>query len=136
MSKLFDLRTARDFVGDGKLFAPQSFLNATILELCEVCNGCGAAGSWIRPPKRMYGTNMVSAFHIHDWMYSEGITIEDKEKADRVMLNNLNRLIKIDSRKWYKPSFLQRRRALKYYLAVKYFGGPAFWDGKSKQEDL
>ncbi len=113
----------------GVLFSPASFLTSTGKQLKEICNGCGAAGSWFRPPEKIYGTLIVQACHIHDFMYNEGRTIEDKDEADRVMLNNMIRLIERDSGKWYKPTFLQRRRALKYYLAVKNFGGPAFWKG-------
>lgn len=130
MSRLDEIVKARKLVLRGKLYAPRGFLNGPANDLTEICNGCGAADSWFRPPAKMYGTNMVYAFHIHDLMYHEGVTIEDKDKADRVMLNNLYRLIKLDGDKWYKPSFLQRRRALKYYWGVKYGGGPAYWEGK------
>lgn len=128
--KVKTLLKAQELARAGILYAPASFLNATLDELLDVCNGCGAAGSWFRPPKRIYGTLIVYACHIHDWMYNFGTTIEDKDESDRVMENNMNRLITRDSRKWYKPTFLQRRRARKYYLAVKHFGGEAFWAGK------
>jgi hypothetical protein len=124
------LLKAQELARAGVLSAPASFKNATEDQLLDVCNGCGASGSWFRPPKRMYGTLIVYACHIHDWMYNFGKVIEDKEEADRTMLNNTFRLIDRDSHKWYKPTFLQRRRALKYYEAVKYRGGLAFWSGK------
>lgn len=117
---------------DGTLYAPKEFVEATLDELLDICNGCGAADSWFRPPRRIYGTLIVYACHIHDWMYNYGKVKEDKDEADRVMENNINRLITIDSEKWYKPTFLQRRRAKKYYLAVKHFGGEAFWAGKNQ----
>ena len=63
-------------------------------------------------------------------MYHEGRTIEDKEEADRVFLNNLLRIIDREN-KWYKPTGLMRCRARNYYRAVKYFGGPAFWEWKN-----
>ena len=57
--------------------------------------------------------------------------IEDKQHADREFLNNLLRIIEsID--KWYYPTMLARRRALKYYEAVVAFGGVAYWEGKNK----
>ena len=115
----------------GVLYAPASCLNANANALLDICNGCGASGSAWRPPERIYGTLIVYACHIHDWMYSFGVVIEDKEEADRTMLNNMLRLIDRDGIKWYKPTFLQRRRALKYYEAVKYLGGPAYWAGKN-----
>lgn len=127
-----DIAKAQELARSGVLFAPAAFLNASVDELLEICNGCGAADSWFRPPKRIYGTLIVYACIIHDFMYEKGFAIEDKDEADRVFCNNMNRLITIDSVKWYKPTFLQRRRALKYYYAVRQFGGEAFWAGKTK----
>lgn len=116
----------------GILYAPASFLATPVSQLNEVCNGCGSArAKFDFIPDRIYGTDISSACHIHDWMYSEGRSIEDKEEADRVFLNNLCRLIQRDKYKWYKPTCLQRARAKEYYLAVKYFGGSAFWAGKN-----
>ena len=130
-SNVKELLKAQELAQSGVLYAPVSFLTATLDELLDVCNGCGAADSWFRPPKRIYGTLIVYACIIHDWQYHFGFTNEDKEEADRVFLNNNFRLIDRDSHKWYKPTFAQRRRALKYYEAVKYKGGPAFWAGKN-----
>lgn len=114
----------------GSLFAPASFKTTPVAKLTEVCNGCGAASAKIDfVPDKIYGTYVGEACHIHDWMYNEGRTIEDKDEADRAFLNNILRLIK-KRRKWYKPMFLMRIRAKNYYNAVKLFGGPAFWDGK------
>lgn len=128
--RLGQLNVTASLVSVGCLFAPASFKKATSYELALVCNGCGAANAKFDfIPDSIYGTYVGEACDIHDWMYDEGVTIEDKEQADRVFLNNLYRLIKMRD-KWYKPTFLMRRRALKYYLGVKYFGGMAFWDGK------
>lgn len=132
MSKLLPrLLEAQRLARNGILYAPASFLNAPKSQLVSTCNGCGAANSWFRPPSRIYGTLIIYACIIHDWMYAFGRTIEDKEEADRVFLNNMLRLINRDKKKWYKPTILQRRRALKYYMAVKCFGGEAFWVGKN-----
>jgi len=115
---------------EGKLYAPKSFKIASVYELRLVCNGCGAADAKFDfIPDTIYFTYIGYACHIHDWMYDEGETIEDKERADRIFLNNLYRIIKIENA-WWKPTFLMRQRALKYYLAVKHFGGDAFWSGK------
>lgn len=132
MTKIEYIHDSQDLVVRGTLFAPAGFLCRSANELLLICNGCGAADSWFRPPKTIYGTLIVYACIIHDYMYETGNTIEDKEEADRVFLNNMNRLITQDKHKWYKPTFLQRRRAKKYYYAVKEFGGEAFWQGKLK----
>lgn len=132
MIKVSVLLKAQELARSGVLFAPASFLNASIEELVKVCNSCGAADSWFRPPSTIYGTDISAACTIHDWQYEKGFSIEDKDEADRVFCNNMNRLITRDKHKFYKPTFLQRRRALKYYYAVKQFGGEAFWAGKTK----
>jgi hypothetical protein len=115
----------------GVLFAPTGFKLASTKKLESICNGCGAANAKFDfVPDRIYGTCITYACHIHYFMYNEGLTIEDKQEADRVFLNNLLRLIDKDKHKWYKPTKLQRIRAKEYYQAVDWFGGPAFFNGK------
>lgn len=129
--KLSVLLKAQELAQMGILYAPANFLCASQGDLLKFCNGCGAADSWFRPPKRIYGTLIVYACIIHDWQYSFGLTNEDKEEADRVFRNNMNRLVTRDARKWYKPTKLQRIRVNIYYTAVKRYGGEAFWVGKN-----
>lgn len=117
----------------GAIFAPAAFMAASAQELQRVCNGCGAAGAKFDfIPDRIYGTDISPACHVHDFMYDRGRTIEDKDEADLVFLNNMLRLIERDAAaKWYKPRGLMRSRANKYFKAVRAFGGPAFWAGKA-----
>lgn len=131
MTNIVELLKAQELAKSGVLCASPGFKLASENELLEICNGCGASGSWFRPPKTIYGTLIVFACHIHDYAYQFGTTAEDKDEADRTFHNNMNRLITRDEHIWYKPTFLQRRRALKYYLGVKYGGGEAFWAGKN-----
>jgi hypothetical protein len=65
-------------------------------------------------------------------VYKRQLWHEDKEEADRVFLWNMLRIIhaRTSSR---ILTWLRRRRAYKYYLAVKHFGGPAFWAGKNSE---
>lgn len=124
-----DISNAQKLAIVGALYALTNFKNSPIDRLFDMCNGCGSDGSWFRPPSKIYGTSIIEACIIHDHAYHIGVTHEDKEEADRAFLNNINRLI--DRRnKWYKPTKLQRWRAKRYYQAVKYFGGPAFWKNK------
>lgn len=114
------------------LVAPDTYWNATPSQRQSMCNGCGAAGSGWTIPDTMYGLNITVACDCHDVCYLVGSTIFDKEQADREFLNNLIRLIEsAPSGKWPIAgavlSMLRRRRALKYYEAVRIFGGPAFW---------
>ena len=132
MIEVKDLLKAQELARSGVLFAPASFLKAEVEDLVKYCNGCGASDSWFRPPERIYGTLIVYACIIHDWGYTFGLSIDEKNEDDRIFHNNMNRLITLDSHKFYKPTYLQRRRALKYYLAVKHYGGEAYWAGKNK----
>jgi hypothetical protein len=113
------------------LFAPMSYRGAPKEVRDIAVNGCGTGG-WkgALVPETMWGLDIREACNIHDWMYLAGETIADKEEADRVFLNNLLRIIETDSR-WEWLAALRRRRALKYYEAVRVFGGPAFWNGKN-----
>jgi len=119
-------------VAKGELYAPPEFIATPLEVLDTICNGCGAAGSKFDfVPDTMYGVCMCSVCNLHDFMYFKGKTIEDKEEADRVMLNNFMRII--NKVKGWRKLFriAMRRRAIKYYEAVHYCGGPAFWEGKN-----
>jgi len=59
MPSMVDLLKAQELAQQGVLYAPASFLLATHEQLRSNCNGCGAADSWFRPPKRIYGTLIV-----------------------------------------------------------------------------
>jgi len=112
-----------------RLYEPISYTTASCFQKQEICNGCGSAkAKFDFVPDSIYGLKITPACNIHDWMYHKGKTIEDKEEADRVFLNNMLRLIEAGS-KILKP--FRRRRALFYYENVVVFGGPAFWQGKN-----
>lgn len=112
------------------LWSPQTYKDASPKERSRVCNGCGPQ-SWKRDivPDTVWGLSIARACDIHDWQYEEGATLEDKDKADRVFLNNMLRIVESESRFRFLR-LLRRRRCYKYYLAVSRFGGPAFWGDK------
>lgn len=114
------------------LYAPRSYVEAPDVIRRIVVNGCGVGG-WKGKlvPDTVWGLSIREACNIHDWMYHEGDTIKEKEEADRVFLNNMLRLV--DAGAWWLRG-VRRRRAHKYYLAVRMFGGPAFWEGKNPPE--
>lgn len=100
----------------------------------KVSNGCGPAGAswkaWI-VPDTIYGLKISPACDIHDFMYHTGYTIEDKNKADSIFLDNLYKLIDNNTswwNKWLNP--VRRVRAYEYYLAVRVAGKEAFLAGK------
>ena len=114
-------------------FAPMSYRTAREEKKREHCNGCGSKGlgGWL-VPDTLWGLSIEEECNIHDWMYSEGKTIADKEEADRVFLNNMIRRIEREKgaiSKALRP--LRKIRAKEYYEAVRIFGGPAFWAGKN-----
>lgn len=115
----------------GVISGSKSFKNASILQLVEYCNGCGAAGSWFRPPAYIWGTWIGAACIPHDWDYSFGTTEWGKLKADRRMYKNIIKLVTADEAvNWWKPLILQKSRANLYYQSVRKFGGKAYWRGK------
>lgn len=118
------------------LFAPESYWAATPAVRKVVTNGCGTSG-WkgALVPDTMYFLSVAPACNIHDWMYATGATLADKEEADRVFLNNLLRIID-NAGGWWVLKAARRTRARDYFDAVKYFGGPAFWDGKNPSNTL
>lgn len=111
------------------LQAPDGYWELTPEEKAEICNGAGAKGG-IKVPNTMYGLDLTEVFNIHDYMYYMGENEDDKRKADRAMLENS--MIAINKYGGWL-SWFRRRRALKYYEAVVYFGAKAFYAGKGKK---
>ena len=112
-----------------ELYVPSGYSNLTQAEHEVICNGMGAKNSlisrWI--PNTMYGLDVEEAGNIHDYMYHVGKTWQAKEEADDKFRYNMFELIEKEGG-WLAS--LRRRRALKYYEAVLYFGDEAFWAGK------
>lgn len=114
-----------------KLYAPEEYWSLSDAAKSEICNGCGPKTFNCLIPDSMYGLRVTEACNIHDFMYLIGRTEADREEADRVFLNNLLRIIEA-SGGWGVIKFLRRQRALKYYRAVRWFGGPFYWSGKNQ----
>ena len=108
-----------------KLYAPKEYWRLDEDEKSRICNGCGAKGSALNVfiPQGVF----KEACNIHDYMYHAGESESDKRRADRVFINNLNRIVEA-SDKWLRP--FMKIRAKRYYLAVSKFGDEAFWQGK------
>ena len=107
-----------------KLWAPTSYITASPEEISQHCNGMGPLGVGFLVPDTMYGLDVGEAGYIHDWMFTfpEGKT---KEECDEMFLRNMNAIIEAqDSWSWVK--WLRKRRAKKYYLAVKLGGDEHF----------
>jgi hypothetical protein len=73
---------------------------------------------------------------IHDYCYGSGPnTIEWKETSDRAFRNNLIRLVE-NAGGPRAIVWARLRRCNLYYRCVRDFGGPAFWAGRNKKEEL
>jgi hypothetical protein len=94
-----------------------------------ICNGCGAANSKFDfVPDSIYFLSIREACYRHDYAYHIGETEMDRLAADRQFLNNMFTIIEQQSNFIMRP--LRRRRALKYYEAVRELGRAAFWANK------
>lgn len=116
------------------LYAPESYWKATPEERNKVINGCGASdwkGQLV--PEKLLGLSVSESCNIHDWMYHHGEDDTDKEKADSVFLNNMQRTIDSHTNN-YVLKKLRLRKAKLYHHAVSYLGGPAFWASKRKPD--
>lgn len=118
------------------LFAPAEYWEMSEAEREVLANGCGPKNWKIDlVPDSPLGFKFHKACDIHDYMYSAGKTIQDKESADRAFLNNMFRIVDASS-KTMGELLEGRTLAYVYYEAVKKFGGCAFWEGKNLPEEL
>lgn len=118
------------------LYAPEEYWCLTQVQREEMTNGCGTRGLiGLLVPDTIYGLDVSEACRIHDFQYAVGSTPEEKDSADRAFINNLLRIIDANTKwKWLRK--LRAERARTYYHAVCNFGGPAFWDGKNRPEEM
>jgi len=118
-----------------ELYAPHAYENLTTELKTKICNGCGPSGWKGRLIlDHVYGIYIGEACNIHDYMYEAGLTLEDKDEADRVFLNNLLRIVDAGTEsRWMRA--LTHRRVLTYYTAVSLGGGPYFWNDKNPVEN-
>ena len=126
MTGLFDYR-----YNGVDLRAPWSFIIASPAQRAKVCNGMGPKGAGWLVPDTFYGLRMTICGDIHDWMYTfghaEGFT---QEQADDAFLTNMNLYIDGLSVPWLK--WLRKRRAKKYWFAVRLGGEKHFVTGDSE----
>ena len=95
--------------------------------------GCGPGG-WgdFVVPDKILGVSVKQCCEIHDWYYRFywQDTEEARERADRIFLNNMNRVIRAKSKspRMRKLRFLM---AAGYYKAVRLFGASAYFDERN-----
>ena len=127
---------------NNEMYQPDSYKEASNEKKKKICNGCGPGGwKFDLVPDTMYGLSITEACNVHDWMYYEGDTTDDKKRADRILLENILLLIDNNyskSNSWWKGliRWLRRRRAYKYYEAVADFGGSSYESGEKDNGTL
>ena len=93
-----------------------------------ICNGAGAAGDWRSKfiPNSMWGLDLLEVFHRHDYDYHIGNTAEGKWDADiNFLINCVILILRAESN--IVLTYMRLARAIKYFLAVHYKGGEAFY---------
>lgn len=115
-----------------KLYAPNSYWEASEEIRSEVCNGCGAKGG-MKFPSTFYGLSIKDSCNIHDWMWEHGTTLADKLFSDAIFLLNMAIQIINGSNLITQP--IRLMRATKYFLAVVQVSD-AYWKNKEKNEDM
>jgi len=82
-------------------------------------------------PRKFYGVDINVCAYIHDYYYGVGGNATDRFKADAMFLADIMKQIELkpDNKfygtNWYRKH-LARLRAVKYFEAVRTFGGKAF----------
>ena len=114
------------------LYCPQGYTQLTKEQKKEICNGCGSKEGWLT--KIIFGGKFVECCNIHDYMYSIGLSQEDKDIADRVFYNNMNRVIATIDNKTLK--YYYKVKAHIFYKSVKTFGESAFWSSEKVMPDM
>ena len=120
-----------------KLYAhPECWLFSTEHEKDFLSFGCGPGGAGDKlVPDTMYGLDISPACRIHDWYYR--FYPEDKEEAramaDRIMKNNLLRIVEANT-KSKVLLWLRRRRCHTYYIMVRKFGGSSYFEDRNTEE--
>lgn len=117
--------------GDVMLYTQYGYHKATPQQKKRVCNGAGPRNFGWLVPDTIYGLSITQAANIHDWMYQYGKTIEDKDRADRVFKNNMQRLVDAKKNQWGWVKKLRYRRIRFMYWVVCEYGGPPFWVNKN-----
>ena len=124
-----------------RLVAPKEYWALTPKAKAAICNGAGPRGKGWTVPDTMYGLRVTEPCNIHDFMYHTGVSDWDKLVADMVLLINLVlAIVPRDAPRWRARcpvkttpvTWWRLKRALVYFLAVRFHGRDAFWAGKER----
>ena len=127
-----------DQIVDSGLTPYPKMLDHSDEELQEICNACGAKGSWLTYliPQEYEGINFRPACHKHDFSYYVGETWEDKVEGDTIFLIDLMALCNQDISCSIDDLVDRHNRAKLYHWAVDKFGHHAWTGEKNKAVPL
>lgn len=112
------------------LSAPAEYWEMSSDFIDEITGGCGPGGLGdYMVPDTVWFLSIFFPCRIHDFGYWAGETEEDKRIEDNRFLNNMIRTVKTKT-EWHLLKKLRLLRCKRYYQAVHWFGGPAFWNDK------
>ena len=114
------------------LTPPPAMYNYSNTQLVKICNGCGAADSWLNYiiPEGYDDVEFIAACYIHDFDYYMGDCLQDKVNADAAFLANLIMLCNMDYEVGRKRLCSRHGRAYLYFSMVDRFGHKAFVAGR------
>jgi len=114
---------SRTYEGYPMMIAPISFWDAIPEVIDAHTGGCGPGKVGdLFVPDNLLGESIFLSCRIHDWMYYVGQTLEDKKIADMIFQWNIT--AQIDDGEFLDGPRLEL--GLKYYKAVRMFGGGSF----------
>ena len=124
---IYDPISIKEYKGY-KLAAPQSFWDADDELRKAVAGGCGPGGSGdMFVPDTMYLLKVTPACAIHDWTFAVWNNKQGFDQANNLFKNNMLRIINQHGGN-EQIKCLRKKRAVKYFKAVHYFGEPSFFD--------
>ena len=98
--------------------------------------GPGGAGDSLVPDTVWFTVSIRPACRIHDWGYRHACDAseEGRKRHDRIFRNNALRIVDYHTKsrilKW-----LRYRRVQTYYVMVRKFGSPAYWEERNKEQE-
>ena len=121
--KLFAHPDCWKFIVDVITQSDDSFLNQ------------GGVGDVLVPDK-MYGLDVSDACRIHDWYYRfyPDNSSAGRQEADSILKNNLIRIVRAKS-KSRVLRWLRLLRCRTYYGAVRFGGGPAYYEDRNVEDE-
>jgi len=116
-------------LGGYELAAPMSFWDASEELRNAITGGCGPGGAGdMLVPDTIYLLKVTLACKIHDFCYAIWNSPEGFIKANNIFKNNMLRIINQHGSWCSQLHYLRKKRTIKYYKAVKYFGETSYFD--------